>query len=63
MGPVINARARDNILGYIETGKREGRLVAGGETPAGEGYFIRPTIIADVDPKARVFQEEISAPF
>jgi 1-pyrroline-5-carboxylate dehydrogenase len=62
MGPVINARARDNILGYIETGKREGRLVAGGETPAGEGYFIRPTIIADVDPKARVFQEEIFGP-
>jgi 1-pyrroline-5-carboxylate dehydrogenase len=62
MGPVINARARDSILGYIETGKREGRLVAGGETPAGEGYFIRPTIIADVDPKARVFQEEIFGP-
>ncbi len=62
MGPVINARARDNILGYIETGKREGRLIAGGETPPGEGYFVRPTIIADVDPKARVFQEEIFGP-
>jgi 1-pyrroline-5-carboxylate dehydrogenase len=62
MGPVINARARDSILGYIETGKREGRLIAGGEAPAGEGYFIRPTIIADVDPKARVFQEEIFGP-
>jgi 1-pyrroline-5-carboxylate dehydrogenase len=62
MGPVINARARDTILGYIETGKQEGRLIAGGGPAAGEGYFIRPTIIADVDPKARVFQEEIFGP-
>ncbi len=62
MGPVINARARDTILGYIETGKQEGRLISGGEAVAGEGYFIRPTIIADVDPKARVFQEEIFGP-
>jgi 1-pyrroline-5-carboxylate dehydrogenase len=62
MGPVINARARDTILSYIETGKREGRLIAGGEAGVGEGYFIRPTIIADVDAKARVFQEEIFGP-
>jgi len=59
---VINARARDAILGYIETGKQEGRLVAGGEAAPGEGYFIQPTILADVDPKARIFQEEIFGP-
>jgi 1-pyrroline-5-carboxylate dehydrogenase len=62
MGPVINARARDTILGYIETGKQEGRLIAGGEKAPGDGYFIRPTIIADVDPAARIFQEEIFGP-
>ncbi|HEY3938852.1 MAG TPA: L-glutamate gamma-semialdehyde dehydrogenase [Bryobacteraceae bacterium] len=62
MGPVINARARDTILNYIETGKSEGRLVAGGGPAAGEGYFIKPTVIADVDPKARIFQEEIFGP-
>jgi len=62
MGPVINARARDTILGYIETGKQEGRLITGGGAGPGEGYFVRPTIIADVDPKARVFQEEIFGP-
>jgi 1-pyrroline-5-carboxylate dehydrogenase len=62
MGPVINARARDAILSYIETGKQEGRLISGGEAGIGDGYFIRPTIIADVDPKARVFQEEIFGP-
>ena len=62
MGPVINEGARDSILGYIETGKQEGRLLTGGNPGAGDGYFIQPTILADVDPKARVFQEEIFGP-
>lgn len=62
MGPVINDRARKTILDYIETGKREGRLIAGGEAAAGEGYFIRPTVIADVGSNARIFQEEIFGP-
>jgi 1-pyrroline-5-carboxylate dehydrogenase len=62
MGPVINDRARTSILNYIETGKKEGRLIAGGEPVAGEGYFIKPTIIADIDSKARIFQEEIFGP-
>lgn len=61
MGPVINAHAKESIVGYIETGKREGRLVAGEET-SGEGYFIQPTVIADVDSTARIFQEEIFGP-
>ena len=61
MGPVINETARKTILEYIEIGKREGRLVAGGEAPSG-GYFIPPTIIADVEPGARIFQEEIFGP-
>ena len=61
MGPVINETARKTILEYIEIGKREGRLVAGGEAPSG-GYFIPPTIIADVAPGARIFQEEIFGP-
>ena len=62
MGPVINARARQSILSYIETGKKEGRLLTGGESAPGEGYFVKPTIIADVDSKARIFQEEIFGP-
>ena len=62
MGPVISASARKNILEYIETGKKEGRLIAGGTAPPGDGYFIPPTVIADVDAKARVFQEEIFGP-
>jgi len=62
MGPVINRNAQQSILSYIETGKREGRVVAGGGPAPGDGYFIRPTIIADVEPKARIFQEEIFGP-
>ena len=62
MGPVINERARQSILSYIETGKKEGRLITGGEPAAGEGYFIKPTVIADIDAKARIFQEEIFGP-
>jgi 1-pyrroline-5-carboxylate dehydrogenase len=62
MGPVISASAKKTILNYIETGKREGRLIAGGEAGDGDGYFIQPTVIADVDSKARIFQEEIFGP-
>jgi len=62
MGPVINEGAKKNILSYIETGKKEGRLIAGGGAASGEGYFIQPTVIADVPRTARVFQEEIFGP-
>ncbi len=61
MGPVISAGARKTILDYIETGKQEGRFITGGAAP-GDGYFIRPTVIADVDRRARVFREEIFGP-
>ena len=62
MGPVISERSRQTILDYIRIGKTEGRLLAGGAAAPGEGYFIQPTVIADVDPKARIFQEEIFGP-
>jgi 1-pyrroline-5-carboxylate dehydrogenase len=62
MGPVINESAQRSILEYIEIGKKEGRLVAGGATASEGGYFIQPTVIADVDSKARIFQEEIFGP-
>jgi len=62
MGPVISAGARRTILDYIETGKREGRLVAGGGAPSEGGYFVAPTIIADVEPGAKILQEEIFGP-
>jgi 1-pyrroline-5-carboxylate dehydrogenase len=62
MGPVVNARAQKKILDYIATGKREGRLVVGGEKGSDEGYFVQPTVIADVDPQAVIAQEEIFGP-
>lgn len=63
MGPVINQGSMDSILKYIEIGQKEGgRLVAGGGRTEGNGYFVRPTVIADVDPKATIAQEEIFGP-
>jgi 1-pyrroline-5-carboxylate dehydrogenase len=62
MGPVISAGARCTILNFIELGKDEGRLLTGGGPLPGDGYFIAPTVIVDVDSQARVFQEEIFGP-
>jgi 1-pyrroline-5-carboxylate dehydrogenase len=63
MGPVVNRNAQDTILSYVEKGIQEGgRLVAGGVKPEGEGFFIRPTVIADVPPRATISQEEIFGP-
>jgi 1-pyrroline-5-carboxylate dehydrogenase len=63
MGPVINKSAEEKILSYIEIGRKEGgRLIAGGGKAPGKGFFLRPTIFADVDPTARIAQEEIFGP-
>ncbi len=62
MGPVISAGARKTILNYIEVGRGEGRLVAGGGVLPGDGYFVQPTVFAGVESKARIFQEEIFGP-
>jgi len=64
MGPVSSKSAYESILNYIEIGKTEGRVVAGGDRDreAGPGYFIQPTVIADVDANARISQEEIFGP-
>jgi 1-pyrroline-5-carboxylate dehydrogenase len=61
MGPVVDENALKKIVEYIEIGKGEGHLVVGGGHH-GPGYFIEPTIIADVDPHARIAQEEIFGP-
>jgi 1-pyrroline-5-carboxylate dehydrogenase len=62
MGPVINEAAQRSIGKYIEIGKREGRLVAGGDGAQGKGYFLSPTVIVDVEPDATIAQEEIFGP-
>ncbi len=63
VGPVVNAKAAEKILDYVEVGKSEGRLLSGGRRLPGEGYFIEPTVVADVDPQARIAQEEIFGPY
>jgi len=64
MGAVINEGSMKSILDYIEIGKKDGRLIAGGSrvTNAGEGYFLQPTVIADIPPKSRLEQEEVFGP-
>src|ERR1700719_1083421 len=62
MGAVINESSMKTILGYIEQGKKDGRLITGGDRPSGEGYFIRPTVIADIPAKSKLEQEEIFGP-
>ncbi len=63
MGPVVNSGSQEKILQYIDTGVAEGgRLVAGGTAVGDGGYFIRPTVIADVAPKSTISQEEIFGP-
>jgi 1-pyrroline-5-carboxylate dehydrogenase len=62
MGAVIDQKAFKKISEYIEIGKKEGKLVAGGTADDSKGYFIEPTIIADIKPKDRLSQEEIFGP-
>ena len=64
MGAVINEGSMKSILDYIEIGKKDGRLITGGSraTNAGEGYFLQPTVIADIPPKSRLEQEEVFGP-
>ena len=62
LGPVINGAAEKTILEYMEVGKKEGRLVTGGEKHSGPGFFLKPTVFGDVKPDARIAQEEIFGP-
>ena len=63
-GPLVSAKQRERVLGYIEKGKAEARLVCGGGIPADMpvGYYVEPTMFADVDSKAVIAQEEIFGP-
>ncbi|MBN9392465.1 MAG: L-glutamate gamma-semialdehyde dehydrogenase [Chloroflexi bacterium] len=63
MGPVSDEKAYKKINEYIEIGKGEGKLVAGDKNAVPEtGYFIPPTVFSEVDPQARIAQEEIFGP-
>jgi aldehyde dehydrogenase (NAD+) len=65
MGPVVSRRQHERVLGYIEKGKREGaRLLTGGGVPKHlkKGFYVEPTLFADVDPDSTIAQEEIFGP-
>ena len=65
MGPVVSKRQQERVLSYIEKGRAEGaRVVTGGGVPAHlqKGFFVEPTLLADVDPDSTVAQEEIFGP-
>jgi aldehyde dehydrogenase (NAD+) len=64
-GPLISQRQRDRVLGYIATAQQEGaRLVTGGKVPAHlpKGFYVEPTIFADVDPNSTLAQQEVFGP-
>ena len=64
MGPVASRRSLESILGFIEQGKRDGRLVTGGRRRMGlgDGYYLEPTIFAGIQPRSKLEQEEIFGP-
>jgi len=63
MGAQVSKAQFDRILGFIETGKKEGgRLVTGGKPAASKGYFLRPTIFADVNSEMTIAREEVFGP-
>jgi 1-pyrroline-5-carboxylate dehydrogenase len=62
LGAVIDRSAQKKIQDYIAIGRNEGRVVLEGGSVPTEGWFVAPTIIADVNPEARIAQEEIFGP-
>jgi 1-pyrroline-5-carboxylate dehydrogenase len=62
VGPLADASHFGKVTGYVEGGKRKGRLVVGGEADDSVGYFLHPTVFADVPPDTPMMQEEIFGP-
>jgi len=62
MGPLISARQQERVYRYIETGRESGATIACGGEQFGPGYFVKPTVIVDVDQKHSLVQEEIFGP-
>jgi len=61
MGPLVSKEQYDKVMGYIDAGKRDGAsVVMGGDSPG--GYYVNPTILADVNPQMSVVREEIFGP-
>ncbi len=63
MGPLISARQRDRVLGYVASGRDEGaKVLTGGEALPGEGFFMQPTVMVNTRPEMTMVREEIFGP-
>jgi phenylacetaldehyde dehydrogenase len=63
MGPLVSTEQRERVMGYIDQGRKAGASVMhGGDAPGGDGYFVNPTILVDVNPDMSVVREEIFGP-
>jgi phenylacetaldehyde dehydrogenase len=63
MGPLVSSEQQERVLGYIDSGRREGATVlTGGEAPAAPGYYVKPTVLTGVKPDMKVVREEIFGP-
>lgn len=62
-GPQVSQTQFDRVMGFIKSGKQEGaKVLIGGERHGSEGYFIKPTVFTDVNPKMSIMQDEIFGP-
>ena len=61
-GPVIEQKAYDKIMEYIEIGKKESNLLVGGVGDDSNGWFVQPTVFGEADPQSKIMQEEIFGP-
>jgi phenylacetaldehyde dehydrogenase len=63
MGPLVSKEQQERVLGYIESGRKGGaKVMTGGEAPAGQGYYVKPTVIANVRQDMAIVREEIFGP-
>ncbi|MBL8552459.1 MAG: aldehyde dehydrogenase family protein [Hyphomonadaceae bacterium] len=62
MGPIQNKTQYEKVLGYIESARKDGKIIAGGEKPSRKGYFIPPTIVRDIADDAKLVREEQFGP-
>jgi aldehyde dehydrogenase (NAD+) len=63
IGPLISEKQLNRVMGFIDEGRRDGvEVIAGGERLDRRGYFVHPTVLTDVDPGMRLYQQEIFGP-
>jgi 1-pyrroline dehydrogenase len=64
MGPLVSAKQRDSVKGFVDRAQEYGKVLTGGEQidVAGKGYYYKPTVVADVDQKSEIVQQEVFGP-